>query len=428
MKSTLLQLLSSKCCKIFMNDLFVEHGGCFCMFLIFSTDNVVDYPQDNKLSHKMDEEERLLLSVTLVLSTIALLGIFLVAAAQKMIIYANGFQESGVNLFAIFCIHEIIAVIIIPLYLTSNWLTEERTRELISCNVVTPLLVVCLHLLTVFKVMWYLHMYSGVRFSFRYEESTIKMSLKYFMSSAVMCTIIIDFIPFLVNHSDSNNCLYQPMQWWFILTEVLFAFLPLPLLSVFSIYLVKVAAKHTIKGEKLRKQLAPSASASNIQIATSSSKKGFCRYCYLLQLKAFQTSFWTILCHLVFLQPVLILVFIYDVKGKRTNEITEVTLDNVTPCIILGILYLSLVLGPLIYFFRKKLGIRKILKILLSFSKEDIRILAKPKRKSQCSCDCRDQKIDSTSEMIKPGRMISAQSLDVSLPDLNSETNDVFIT
>ena len=400
------------------------------MFLIFYIDYVVDYPQDNKVLHKMDEEERLLLSVTLVLITIALLGTFLVAAAQKMIIYTNGFQESEVNLFAIFCIHEIIAVIIIPLYLTSNWLTEEKTRELIKCNVVTPLLVVCLHLLAVFKVIWYLHMYSGIRFSFWYEESTIKMSLKYFMSSAVMCTIIIDFIPFLVNHSNSNNCLYEPMQWWFILTEVLFAFLPLPLLSVLSIYLVKVAAKHAMKGEKLRKQLAPSGSTSNIQIVTSckNNKKGFCRYCYLLKLKAFQTSFWTILCHLVFLQPAFILIFVYNVKGKRTHEITEVTLDNVTPCIILGIVYMSLVLGPLIYFFRKKLGIREVLQILFAFSREDIRILAKPKQKSQWSCGCRDQKIDSTSEMIKPGRLISAQSIDVSLPDLNSETNDVFIT
>lgn len=378
----------------------------------------------------MDKEERLLLLVTLVLITIALVGMFLAAAAQKMIIYTNGFQESGGNLFAIFCIYEIIAVIIIPLYLTSNWLTEERTRELISCNVVTPLLVVCLHLFAVFKVMWYLHMYSGVRFSFRYEESTIKISLKYFMSSAVMCTIIIDFMPFFVNHSDSNNCLYQPMQWWFILNEVLFAFLPLPLLSVLSIYLVKVAAKHALKGEKLRKQLAPSASTSNIQKVTNckNSKKGLCRYCYLLQLKAFQTSFWTILCHLVFLQPAFILIFVYNVKGKRTYEITKVSLDNAAPCIILGILYMSLVLGPLIYFFRKKLGIREVLQISLAFSKEDIRNLAKRKQKSQCSCRCRDQKIDSTSEIIKPARMISAQSLDVSLPDVNGETNDVFIT
>ena len=237
-------------------------------------------------------------------------------------------------------------------------------------------------------------------------------------------------MPFFVNHSDSNNCLYQPMQWWFILNEVLFAFLPLPLLSVLSIYLVKVAAKHALKGEKLRKQLAPSASTSNIQKVTNckNSKKGLCRYCYLLQLKAFQTSFWTILCHLVFLQPAFILIFVYNVKGKRTYEITKVSLDNAAPCIILGILYMSLVLGPLIYFFRKKLGIREVLQISLAFSKEDIRNLAKRKQKSQCSCRCRDQKIDSTSEIIKPARMISAQSLDVSLPDVNGETNDVFIT
>ena len=348
----------------------------------------------------MGDNKTFLVAVTILLTIIALLGIVLTIVAQKTMVYANReLRDSGVNTFAIFCLNEVMAIVIIPLYLISNWITVVDTREFITCTIIISLMMICLHLVTFFQVMLYLHMYLGVKFPFQYQESNMRRNLKYVMIFIAIFTVIFSIIPFMANHSDLNNCFYQPMKWWFVLSQVVYGFLPLPLMTIFSIYFVKVAAKHVIKRQQLEKQLA--VNSDNITMENSFNNNNnnnnnagskICSYCYLLRLKAFQTSFLPIISHFILLEPTYILILVYYLKGKALQEITKVSFDNAVPSIILMILYTSVVLVPLTYFFRKGLEIKEVFKIFLTHSKLKIRNLAKPKQDGKCSCKSRKKK------------------------------------
>ena len=348
----------------------------------------------------MGENEAFLTVVTILLTIIALLGIVLTIIAQKIMVYASReLRDSGVNTFAIFCLNEVMAIVIMPLYLISNWITVVDTREFINCTIILSLMMTCLHLVTFFQVMLYLHMYLGVKYPFQYQESSMRQNLKYVMISIAIFTAIFSIIPFMANHSDSNNCFYQPMKWWFVISQIVYGFSPLPVMIIFSIYFVKVAAKHVIKRQQLEKQLA--ANSGNITMENSFNSNNnnstnidskICPYCYLLRLKAFQTSFLPIILHFILLEPIYILILVYYFKGKALQEITKVSLDNAVPSIILVILYTSVVLVPVIYFFRKGLEVKEVFKIFLTNSKLKIRNLTKPKQEGKCSCKSKKKK------------------------------------
>lgn len=348
----------------------------------------------------MGENETFLTAVTILLTIIALLGIVLTITAQKIMVYAGReLRDSGVNTFAIFCLNEVMAIVIIPLHLISNWITVVDTREFINCTIILSLMMICLHLVTFFQVMLYLHIYVGVKFPFQYQDSKIKQNLKYIMISIAIFTAVFSIIPFMTNHSDSNNCFYQPMKWWFIVAQIVYGFSPLPLMIIFSIYFVKVAAKHVIKRQQLEKQLAVNSgnitmenSLNNNSNSNTNIDSKICPYCYLMRLKAFQTSFLPIILHFILLEPTYILILVYYFKGKALQEITKVSFDNAVPSIILVILYTSVVLVPLIYFFRKELEVKEVFKIFLTNSKLKIQNLAKPKQDGQCSCKSRKEK------------------------------------
>ena len=243
----------------------------------------------------MGENETFLTAVTILLTIIALLGIVLTIIAQKIMVYAGReLRDSGVNTFAIFCLNEVMAIVIIPLHLISNWITVVDTREFINCTIILSLMMICLHLVTFFQVMLYLHIYVGVKFPFQYQDSKIKQNLKYIMISIAIFTAVFSIIPFMTNHSDSNNCFYQPMKWWFIVAQIVYGFSPLPLMIIFSIYFVKVAAKHVIKRQQLEKQLAVNSgnitmenSLNNNNNSNTNIDSKICPYCYLMRLKAF---------------------------------------------------------------------------------------------------------------------------------------------